>query len=433
MAPTAEPPGAWPITAGDRRLALWLALPALAIYGLLAWRLAGGEYLDYYNLAFDFDPSRAVTSLATTAPEFLGFKHPLFELLRPLAWPLLGLGLDAKQASGLLIAGFGAASVALCFLFFRAAGIECGFAVPLSGLFAVSSTQLFISVIVETYGVAAFSIVLTWLLAALRLTRPGCCPRLPYAAALLTIGTTVTNVMQSVLAEGILAWREGGPVRAFRRCLRFGLIVGILTALLCLIAWFDTLRAALQDPVQAAKEVYWLRTKGERAGLATLLETFLGFGFVAPRYSWVMLPGDIPMRDFRSWEFVGVGAVAAPLWLAFLASGAVGAACHPRYRWLALGLALALVGNFLLHLDFQFRGSLFLYAGHMHFLVLGLAAGLAPHLSARSVLGRVYAGFVLLLGLLIAANNLPILFSFTGDFQAVQMPCPKPCFDASQN
>jgi len=433
MARPAARPAPWPVAARDRRLAVLLAIPALLLYGLLAWRLAAGEYLEYFNLAFDFDPSRAVTSLATASPEFLGFKHPLFELLRPLGWPLRGLGLGAKQAAALLIAGFGAASVALCFLFFRAAGIERGLAVPLTVLFAVSGTQLFISVIVETYGVAAFSIVLTWWLAALRLAHPGSCPRAPYAAGLLTLGTTVTNVMQSLLAEALVAWRQGGVAAAFWRCLRFGLLVGGLAAVLCLGLWYETLLTALQDPVQAAKEVYWLRTKGERVGLFAILENFLGFAFVAPSYSWVTLPGNLVMRDFRSWDFTGAGVIAAPLWLAFLVSGTVGAACHPRYRWLALGLVLALIGNVILHLDFQFRGSLFIYTGHVHFLVLGLAAGLAPHLAARSLIGRSYAGCVLLLALLIAANNLPIVFGFTGDFQTVQTPCPKPCFDPTQH
>ena len=59
-------------------------------------------------------------------------------------------------------------------------------------------------------------------------------------------------------------------------------------------------------------------------------------------------------------------------------------------------------------------------------------ATLAPHLAARSLVGRSYAGCVLLLALLIAANNLPIVFGFTGDFQTVPMPCPKPCFDPTQ-
>jgi len=422
-------PSEQPPDARDRRLALLLALLAMALYGPLAWRLAAGEYLDYFNLAFDFDPNRAVDSLATDGADFLGFKHPLFELLRPLAWPLRSLGLDPKQAAALLIAGFGAASVGLCFLFFRAAGIARGFAAALAGLFAISCTQLFIAAIVETYGVASFSIVLTWLLAALRLAGFGVWPWVPYAVGVLTLGTTVTNVVQSVLAEALLAWQRGGPIAAIRRCLRFGLILGVLVALLVLALWFDTLRAALQDPMQAAREVYWLRTKGERSGAWSILESFLGFSIVAPVYSWVTLPGEIRMRDFRAWDFTWTGGLAVALWLGFFMAGAIGAALHPRYRLWALGLFLALVCNLVLHLDFQFRGSLFLYTGHVHFLVLALGAGLAPHLSPGSRAGRAYLGVVLLLGLLVAANNLPLVFAFTGDFQAVQMPCPKPCFD----
>ena len=76
----------------DRWILALVMLASLALYGPLAWRLAQGAYLDYYNLAFDFDPIRTVSALTASPPDFLNVKHPLFVLLRPLAWPLLLLG-----------------------------------------------------------------------------------------------------------------------------------------------------------------------------------------------------------------------------------------------------------------------------------------------------------------------------------------------------
>jgi hypothetical protein len=425
---TPEPLPTATLTRADGRLAAMIGAIALAVYGALAWRLAQGEYLDYYNLAFDFDPNMTVEALATSSKNFIGFKHPLIEALRPLAWPLLALGLDAKSAASLVIAGFGAASVVLCYLFLRKAGIERPLAGLLAALFAVSSTQLIVSITVETYGVAGFTIVLTWLVAQARLDDPGRFRVLPYVAGVLTFGTTITNVVQSFLAEALLAWHQGGLRQAILRCVRFGLILAVPIAVLVLLLWFRPLLAALQDPVQALKEVYWLRTKGEKVGLLEVLEAFLVHSFVMPHYTWVTLPGNIQMRDFREWNFPLLGAIAAPLWLLFLAAGTIGAFMHRRYRIIALGLAAALAFNLVLHLDFQFRGSLYLYTSHAHFLVLGLAAGLAPHLSVARPAGRAYAAAVLLLTLLLAANNLPIAAAFTSDFDVVNMPCPKPCF-----
>src|SRR3954470_17709959 len=118
-----------------------------------------------------------------------------------------------------------------------------------------------------------------------------------------------------------------------------------------------------------------------------------------------------------------MGWIAAPLWLLFWAVGAVAALMHRQYRLIAGAIAVALCFNLLFHLKFQFRGSLYLYAAHMHFLVFALGAGLAPWLTIRSAAGKTYAGAVLALALLLAVNNLPIALSFASDFDTVQMSC----------
>src|SRR5580658_2742276 len=87
------------IQAADLLLAALLGGVALALYVVLALRLARGQYLDYYNLAFDFDPARYVSTFALSPPDPGNFKHPLILLLRPLAVPFLAMGFNAKQAS----------------------------------------------------------------------------------------------------------------------------------------------------------------------------------------------------------------------------------------------------------------------------------------------------------------------------------------------
>src|ERR1700686_1922979 len=104
------------VQAVDIVLALALGAAALALYVALGLRLARGEYLDYFNLAFDFDPARYVSTYAQSPADPGNFKHPLILPLRPLALPFLALGFDAKQASVLVMTGFRAGSVALCFL-----------------------------------------------------------------------------------------------------------------------------------------------------------------------------------------------------------------------------------------------------------------------------------------------------------------------------
>jgi hypothetical protein len=422
-------PSSTRLSASDGVVMAAVAVLCLALYGTLAFRLAQGAYLDYYNLAFDFDPIRTVGALAAPTPDFLGVKHPLFVLLRPLAWPFLLIGLTAKEAAALVLAGFGSATATLCYLFLRKAGIERPIATPLTLLFIVSGTQLFTAIIAETYGVAGFSIILTWVIAQARLANPDRFRHLRYLAAVLTFGTTITNTVQSFIAEMLVAWRWEGFVRAIRRCVLFGLILLIPIVILAAAVWHHDLLIALQDPILAVKQVYWLRSQSARTGPGEVLLTFFTFSFVSPHYSWLMLPEGVNMRDFREYSFPYAGQIAAPLWLAFAFVGIVAAFRHRRYRVIAAGLGGALVFNLLFHLDFQFRGSLYIYAAHLHFLIFALACGLAPFLRFATPSGKFYTAVVLLLVLLVGADNLPIATVFVTDFDHVQSGCAPPCAD----
>jgi hypothetical protein len=415
------------LRAADRVLALVLGCCALALYAVLGLRLARGVYLDYYNLAFDFDPIRYVGTLALSPADPGGFKHPLILLLRPLAWPFLAAGLDAKQASVLVMACFGGGTVAICFLFLRAIRARRPEAVALTLLFAVTGAQIFISIIAEAYGPAGFGIAALWLVTAHRLADGRARLWRRYAIAVFCFGVTLTNVMQVFVAELLVSLREVGPVQAVRRAIVFGLVLSVLIVVLAAGVWHQELIAAAHDPVFALKQIYWLRTKGERTGAFQVVRTFLAYSFVSPEYDFVHLPEGIDMRDFRSWRFAPVGVVAVWCWLAFMVTGAVGALANPRTRWLAGGMAVALGLNLLFHLDFQFRGSLYIYASHMHFLVFGLASGLAPWVAGMRRGRWVYVAAVLGLAGLVGSANLPIAEAFTRAFDTVTIDCPAPC------
>jgi len=90
------------------------------VYAVLGLRLARGVYLDY-TTRFRFRFQSAMWARSRyRRPIPAGSRHPLILLLRPLAWPFLAAGLDAKQASVLVMACFGGGTVPICFLFLRA-------------------------------------------------------------------------------------------------------------------------------------------------------------------------------------------------------------------------------------------------------------------------------------------------------------------------
>lgn len=419
------------MTRSDAALALLLALAAFALYAGFALRLAEGRLYEYYNLAFDFDFSRVLSMLTGDRPDGMGFKHPLMIALRPLGLMFLALGFAPKAAAGLAMALAGGGTVGLVFLFLRACRIALPEATALALLYAVSGAQLFTAIVTESYGFALLSLALVWLLARLSLDapeRPGLrAARL--GAAVFAAGVTITNAIQPFIAEFALLWRRFGLAMAIRRMIVFGIGFSLLFVACALLLWWRPILEALQDPIATARSIWWLRTQGtEKTGPLGVLETFLVFSFVSPDFTVLPLPEGTRMLDFREWSFGTVGTVAAWAWLAFLAAGTAGGLLHPGYRPVALPILVALAANVVFHLDYQYRGSLYIYAAHTHLLVFALAAGLAPWLGpARPRLRLAYIGAVLALAVLVGATNLIMAADFSTRFDIPDTPCPAPC------
>ncbi len=407
-----------PLRGSDAAIAvLWFAV-AWIVYAGFGLRLAQGFYTEYYNLAFDFDPPRTLQTLALSPADAQGFRHPLMLLLRPLAWPFLAAGLAPKAAAAMVMAMFGGGSVALCFLYLRAVDVRRPEAAALTLLFAVSGTQIFTAIIVETFGISGFAIALIWLIAVIRLDDPTRLRPLRYFAALLAFGVTITNVVQAFIAEMLVAWRHATLRKAVERTVVFGLIGGIVASVFVLAVWHAELWAAAKNPIHALKEIYWMQpTEKRTAGIGRISLTFFGFSFVSPEYSWINIGNDLPvMRDFRDYVMSPIGRIAMPLWLGFWAIGAAASFSHRRYRWPALALAAAILFNILLHMDFQNRGSLYLYSAHLHFPIFALGVGLALFLGRSAKARGVYIAAVLLLAGLVGADNLGKAAGFAADF-----------------
>ena len=86
-----------------------------------------------------------------------------------------------------------------------------------------------------------------------------------------------------------------------------------------------------------------------------------------------------------------------------------------------MGLAATLAMNVIFHTEFQYRGSIYLYAAHTHFLVFALGAGLAPALE------RGYLGAVIVFILLVGSVTVERTRVFVSGFDAVKVDCPAPC------
>jgi hypothetical protein len=412
-----------------------LFLASLALYSVLGHGLAGGRYLDYYNLAFDFDPYLYVSTLVLDPADKVGFKHPLIVALRPISQLLLFLGVAPKTAAVITMCLFGAATNVLVWCFLRLQSIDRVVSFLLTVLFGISSTTVITAIVPESYGISNFAIVLTWLVAlsCMQTNSTGKPAVYRYAAALVLAGTTITNVVQSAIAEFCVSWQRETWQKAVGLTVRFGWKFCLLFLLAAFAVWHAEIAQALRDPIAAAKQIWWLQTKGEKSGLVEILRTFFVYSFIAPEFSTVTFANDeagtifTRMLDFRAWRFGGAGATGVVLWLGGLSLGIFSLFRGGKNMKLYLGIIAALLFNILFHTQFQFRGSLYLYAAHTHFLVFALFSSSA--LLAAGTTWRRPAYIVALLSVIVATgmNNLPLFERFADGFAQPATNCQAPC------
>jgi hypothetical protein len=398
-------------------------------YGWLAVVLSQSHYGNVDNLAFDFDARLYLCTYVDSPMTMGGIKHPLIVLLRPLVQALIYLGIPPRAAAGLPMAAIGGVGIGLWYLFLRAILVARIIAIPFALRFAVSATQLFVSMIPEAYGPAGLALIGLWLLTSRRLASPTAGGFWRYVVAFATFGITITNVAQSFIAEFLIWLRNDTIPGAVRRTVVFGLRLSVLLALPLLVIWHSVVWQAVSDPVHWLKSAWWLQTFGEKARVPAILMTFLEYVTVAPDYVWVPIVDGWDMRDFRAPLYSPIGFTAVAGWSLLLACGLVCGLRDRGMRWLTAGMLFAFAFNVLLHTRFQFRLSLFIYTSHVLILVFGMAAGAARAASRHRGTTTAMGLAMLLLFMAVATNNLPVAAAFAHDFRSAVIPAPQDCSD----
>ena len=350
-----------------------LAVCAFALYLALAIRLDASTYFTVDNLAFDFDPLRNIIELFKAgAPS--DFRHPLLWVLRPLMQGLLHLGLPLNLTVSLVFAAVGAATVFVIFTCTGALGVMPLEGVLLTAFFAISSTPLFVALVPESYGLSALGLSVLYLMVMQRRDDPSRWRRTRFAVAVYLFGVTFTNVVQAAIAETVIWFRQLPLLAAIARLSSYAVILGVLIvlAIVASVNW----PYFLHDPVVALKQLYWAGSLHgeEKVSFATLLRTFFVYSFVAPDFTSVPLPnGEATMLDFRDFRMTIIGLAAMLLWLALLAIGFLAGLRDRTNRTLFLSAAGAVLLNLLMHISVQYRGSVYIYAAHLHVPIFMMA------------------------------------------------------------
>jgi hypothetical protein len=366
------------------------------------------------NLAFDFDINRFV-NLWCISPfprgdneAYYAVRHPLAVSVRLVCMPMVQAGLDPHFAACGIAAVCAALSVMLIFRIARAMDVQTPAAITFALLWSVSTTTFVLGVLPEAYGLALVALTYQFLLTTRWVdgNRPGLAARLCVAVA--NSGITITNIILSGLAELICRIARQPLRKAIYATGGFSLGAGVIAALLSVASLSIWPSAEIDSPKNAVRQVYWSAAAynaDQRQGVANVAWEFAVTAFVAPAAA--RFPSGVPenpyLWDFRGQNYSTLGWVAVAAWLSLLVYG-ITAAFRDRERWPLWGIAAAwIVFNIGLHSYWQFRGSVFIYAGHPHIAFLMLALAGAPRV--RSV--HAYAAVVGLVGLLMAINNLP--------------------------
>jgi len=398
---------------GDARWAMVIGLSLSVLYGLLAWRLSRGHFFSYYNLLFDFDPPSYVNLFSSWAGDASqvdiarAIKHPLASWLSLFSLPFRLFGLAPLSAVILANVCVGGTTAALLFGFARTVGAPRLEALLVTLIFGLGASQLFSSMIVESYSYAALSLALVWYLAAKRIVghKKGLGPA-AIATYILVFGITITNVAQAAIAEFFAQWSQRNFGKAFRNSVIAGAAVAVLFLLAIAATWPQAISYASAHPLAAAKEIYWQQTYGPRTGLGQILLTFFGFSLAAPHFDKIVLPEGIVMRDFRTLDISAVTTGGMILWNMLVVTCIVAALRVQRTRMIAAALLSALIFNVGMHTRVQFRGSLFIYTPNFWFVITALVAlGIAALQSSRYRIGwYLKAGLVTVLVTVAPAN-----------------------------
>jgi hypothetical protein len=367
---------------------LFLAFLLLYIGAGIALQRSAPMAFAYLDQLFDADvPSRVIDLTRFAGPHHRTQYHPLFVLLlNPVGVALKALlrlfevDQAGRLAAGLLCALAGAAGVAAFFRLLRQGILDLATSVLWTVVFALSASQLFFSVVPESWVFSTLALLL--LFGALNSR-----PRAQIAAGVFAFGMAVTNVVAVVLAAALGRAADERP--SLRARAAYVLVVLAVAAFLSLV------QTAVYDETAPFWRVSGL-ARDDRlsfvwpgyprdvvARVAELVPNFLEWNLAVPRVT-TKRDESRTVVDFPAEGAFPrpAGVVHAVLWAVVLVAAiARGVRTRAWRRPIVAVLGLWTLALGALHM--VFGTTLFLYSGEWTFAVLGLAALSLERLEGR--------------------------------------------------
>jgi hypothetical protein len=383
----------------------------LALYGWLSAKLIavpGGPYY-HFDIWFGIDAPRVIDDMTVASADHYRTKvHPLYVLMvnpfgTALRW--LGGGAGKEGTAAFISSTTGALNAVLAFALFRAVGGARLPSLLATLVFALSASQIYLSIVPDTFSLATTSMAVSYFL----LWR-ACAGRPPresswVTAGVFTLGVTVTNAIQTGLCYALVQLRSGPWRQALRATARWtALTIAVCIVLSVLQRALYPSAALFFTPGGYGAEKQYVSFLIVREPLL-VIEQLVKHFFVVNVVSGVgdRTPVDkaiLGVTFAKSWSFSMTGAVALTLWATVLAL----VARLPRTSeqwWFTAGLGLCVGHNLALHAIYgigEYGSTIeyFMYTPHFTLPIL-LAAFIGFVRAGRNV------GAQLAVALLVAA------------------------------
>jgi len=366
------------------------------------------------DILFEIDTPRVVGDMTEFSAWHARTKvHPLYVLLvNPLGVCLKILLKSNMTASIVISSFFGFLGLVLAFALFFVANKDSVQALLMTGLFAFSSSQWFLSVIPETASFAVCSVATTYLVFWIALKEQRSCLSLWIVAGILSMAITTTNFIQTLICFTVHRIAISKPCKMLT-------VVRVVAGYACGVFGLTAAFALLQKMIYPSSTLFFLPAAYKEefqygsflavrqpfTVVAQSLKHFFMTNVVAPAPHAYDLPHTLnPAITFnRSWDYRWIGGVALFLWLGLLGNGIVHMVLSKKMRMFFVGMVLCLMFNIGFHCFYGVladgRIELFLYTGNVTLLVMSFI-GLHP-VSTRLPIKIALA--VLLV--LVSANN----------------------------
>ncbi len=392
---------------------LFIISISVVFFTAINFQLLSAGFYSHINIAFDFDQAWFFDIVAYPSDQWqhkvaqdvppLSIKHPFLYLYRLPCEALQFIGFAPEVSVLFLSLMFHTGTLVVSYFIFLNILSSSHRATLLTVFMMLSSTYIVNGIVLDTYVLAGFWIACCFALYIKALTTKSLdVSWLKIMVYAMTVGTTTYLLLLVILLEISLVWSNKKYLNKEKLSYLTSGVIRFLSLFLVIFCfcYYQSILEMLSNPIDVLKRALWAVARpGEKEGIVSIMGTFLVHTFIAPFHSIIEIEKDIYMADFRNggfhpFAYIVILPLIASYLLAFKNRGNL---LFVSVSWLIITM--------LFHVEYQDRGSLFLYTGHTM-----LASSILLALGLKNVnfkIGWIISGIFLVI---LAYNNLQSIY-----------------------